>query len=110
METKQVGRVSPRNSSRGGSGGNGDSHGRLSNSSAQSSPRLAEGGASDVSGDAERELGGNSGSGSHGDDTNPGSATTGSPTQPGLSFPPPSQPLLKLEGGGAIGMTSIREE
>ena len=100
--------MSPRNSSRGGSGGNGDSHGKLSNSSVHSSPKVQEL-ASEASGDVDKDTGENSGKAVNGNgcDISPASAVAVSPSQ-AQSMPPPSQPLL--EGGSGIEMTSIREE
>ncbi|KAI0165053.1 hypothetical protein GGR52DRAFT_92656 [Hypoxylon sp. FL1284] len=104
---KQTGRVSPRNSSR---GGNGDSASKKSNSPVHSSPLQRELGASELNeqpSEADTNTAMNRSSGSSAVPNTGSSGTT--PTVPrGFSMPPPSQPLL---GGGAVGeMTAIQEE
>ncbi|POS78022.1 GATA zinc finger [Diaporthe helianthi] len=129
---KQTGRVSPRNSSR---GGNGDSHSKKSSSPNQSSPLHREistamnamagtqshkAGTVDSAGNSSkttRSPSSASAQNTTGTNTNSGSANSssvgGSATPMKVMMPPPSQPLL--EGGSGVhghsmGMTSIAEE
>ncbi|KAK2612218.1 hypothetical protein QQS21_001794 [Conoideocrella luteorostrata] len=108
---KQTGRVSPRNSSRGGNNGNGDAQSRKSASPIHSSPlhkELSEATnpralSSDTNGDKEAipsQLGNHVG--------NNGQQSTLA-QKSNIAMPPPSQPSLS---GGVTGssMTSIREE
>ncbi|WYZ43053.1 hypothetical protein EsH8_VI_000752 [Colletotrichum jinshuiense] len=94
---KQVGRVSPRNSSRGGGNTNADASSKKSNSPIHSSQLQNEAKAS--SSTPARPSDGSSG--------NATPATTVSVSKGHNNMPPPSQPLL--EGGSGGGMTSIRE-
>src|SRR5690606_2402649 len=101
-----MGRVSPRNSSRAGSVGNGDSQGKHSNSSVRSSPLLQEvmtetraDAANDLNESLWRESNSPEGAAGH---------LVG--TQQAQPLPPPSQPLLEGGSGMEFEMTSIREE
>ncbi|TQN73789.1 White collar 1 protein [Colletotrichum shisoi] len=94
---KQVGRVSPRNSSRGGGNTNVDGQSKKSNSPVHSSQLQNEVKAS--SSTPARHSDGSSG--------NATPATSVSVSKSHTNMPPPSQPLLK--GGSGGGMTSIRE-
>ncbi|KAK6953172.1 blue light receptor [Daldinia eschscholtzii] len=107
---KQTGRVSPRNSSR---GGNGDATSKKSNSPVHSSPLQREVPTSEISmveQPSETDTGTtiNRSSGSNVIPST-GSISTTSSGSRGYSMPPPSLPLL---GGGAVGseMTAIQEE
>ncbi|KAM0324547.1 hypothetical protein ACHAQA_007932 [Verticillium albo-atrum] len=86
---KQTGRVSPRNSSRGGNSA--DAASKRSNSPHQTSP-------------LHRELGAETPV--HAGDTSAGSGTL-NPAKVHATMPPPSRPLL--EGGSGVDITSIRE-
>ncbi|KAH7327821.1 PAS domain-containing protein [Stachybotrys elegans] len=116
---KQTGRVSPRNSSRGGNNGNnGDSLSKKSASPIHSSPLHKE---------LTTEAAGAAAAGAKPVNTGDGAinpaqltnqntnamASSGAPSAIGMkppgSMPPPSQPMLVSSGGG-VGMTSIREE
>ncbi|KAJ6439945.1 GATA transcription factor LreA [Purpureocillium lavendulum] len=118
---KQTGRVSPRNSSRGGNNGNGDSQSKKSASPIHSSPLHRE-----VSSETPNPHAGTANNNATGATdrnasidptqlTSKGSATamSGAPSatgqNPTAAMPPPSQPSLS---GGAPGssMTSIQEE
>ncbi|KAK1995529.1 GATA zinc finger protein [Colletotrichum falcatum] len=94
---KQVGRVSPRNSSRGGGNTNADAQSKKSNSPIHSSQLQNE--VKARSSTPARPSEGPSGN------TTP--ATSVSVSKSHKNMPPPSQPLL--EGGSSGGMTSIRE-
>ncbi|KAI1479593.1 PAS domain-containing protein [Daldinia eschscholtzii] len=107
---KQTGRVSPRNSSR---GGNGDAASKKSNSPVHSSPLQREVPTHEISmveQPSETDTGTtmNRSSGSNVIPST-GSISTTSSGSRGYSMPPPSLPLL---GGGAVGseMTAIQEE
>lgn len=108
---KQTGRVSPRNSSRGGNNGNGDSQSKRSTSPIQSSPLhkelLAETPNPHAS-DAAHPVDGNGAVdpahlGGHMTGT---SGTSVPGAKPSTTMPPPSQPSL----APGSSMTSIREE
>ncbi|OTB17725.1 hypothetical protein K445DRAFT_261779 [Daldinia sp. EC12] len=107
---QQTGRVSPRNSSR---GGNGDAASKKSNSPVHSSPLQREVPTHEISmveQPSETDTGTtmNRSSGSNVIPST-GSISTTSSGSRGYSMPPPSLPLL---GGGAVGseMTAIQEE
>ncbi|KAL1858035.1 hypothetical protein Daus18300_010147 [Diaporthe australafricana] len=128
---KQTGRVSPRNSSR---GGNGDSHSKKSGSPNQASPlhhelsnvadvsagsRSHNAGTADNSGNGSKTLRSPSSAGAQNNTANNttsgsnSSSAGGSATPMKILMPPPSQPLL--EGGSGVhghsmSMTSIAEE
>ncbi|KAF9870414.1 GATA zinc finger [Colletotrichum karsti] len=93
---KQVGRVSPRNSSRGGANTNGDALSKKSNSPNHSSQ-------------LQNEVKTSSSTPARPGDVTSGNATPATNVSKGHNtMPPPSQPML--EGGSKGGMTSIREE
>ncbi|KAI1371891.1 hypothetical protein F4677DRAFT_278942 [Hypoxylon crocopeplum] len=106
--TLQTGRVSPRNSSR---GGNGDTTSRKSNSPVHSSPLQREVPTIEINeqpSETDTNVTANRLSGSSVVPSAGNASTT--PTGPrGFSIPPPSQPLLE---GGVIGseITTIQEE
>lgn len=105
---KQTGRVSPRNSSR---GGNGDAASKKSNSPVHSSPLQREvptGEMTEQPSETDTTTTVNRSSGSS-VVPSAGSVNTASSVSRGFSMPPPSQPLL---GSGGIGseMTAIQEE
>ncbi|KAK1492615.1 GATA zinc finger [Colletotrichum tamarilloi] len=93
---KQVGRVSPRNSSRGGANTNADALSKKSNSPIHSSQLQNEVKASSSTPARPSDSSGNG---------TPATSVSVSKSHQGM--PPPSQPLL--EGGSGGGMTSIRE-
>lgn len=110
----QTGRVSPRNSSRGGSG---DAQSKKSNSPIHSSPlhRDRPEGTTPPHRTEAAESSQNPGAtGSIGSPSHPaGTASSASPTSKTHSMPPPSQPLLEGgsgAGGSGMEMTSIIEE
>ncbi|TDZ51597.1 White collar 1 protein [Colletotrichum trifolii] len=93
---KQVGRVSPRNSSRGGGNTNTDALSKKSNSPIHSSQ-------------LQNEVKASSSTPARPSDGSSGNATPATTVSKGFNnMPPPSQPML--EGGSGGGMTSIREE
>ncbi|KAF4890683.1 White collar 1 protein [Colletotrichum viniferum] len=93
---KQVGRVSPRNSSRGGANTNADALSKKSNSPNHSSQ-------------LQNEVKASSSTPARPSDGSSGNATPATSVSKGHNtMPPPSKPLL--EGGSKGGMTSIREE
>ncbi|KAI1501537.1 PAS domain-containing protein [Biscogniauxia marginata] len=105
---KQTGRVSPRNSSR---GGNGDTASKKSNSPVHSSPLQREVSTGETSEHPSETDTSTINRSSASSSVVPSSGSTGTtPTgSKGLSRPPPSQPLL--EGGAACSeMTAIQEE
>ncbi|KAI1419181.1 PAS domain-containing protein [Xylaria sp. FL1777] len=105
---KQTGRVSPRNSSRGG----GDTASKKSNSPVHASPlhqEVSAGEAQRRSSEAKSTPTLNRSSINSSMPTRPGSAGATPPGTMGMSMPPPSQPLL--EGGVTSNeMTAIQEE
>ncbi|KAI2602699.1 hypothetical protein GGR54DRAFT_653703 [Hypoxylon sp. NC1633] len=105
---KQTGRVSPRNSSR---GGNGDAASKKSNSPVHSSPLQREVPAGEINEQPSETDTNTTMNRSSGSSAIPaaGSASTTPTGSRGFSIPPPSQPLLE---GGVIGseMTAIQEE
>ncbi|KAM7196317.1 putative white collar 1 protein [Rhypophila sp. PSN 637] len=120
---KQTGRVSPRNSSR---GGNGDTHSRKSNSPSHSSPLQRELPKDNHSLDPASRSSASAtpcspNDGSPGGPTSMMGPPSGNTTTPpggknnlgGHMNPPPSQPMLaggSGHGGGGMAMTLIREE
>ncbi|KAF6819656.1 white collar 1 [Colletotrichum plurivorum] len=92
---KQVGRVSPRNSSRGGANTNADALSKKSNSPNHASQ-------------LQNEVKASSSTPARPSDGSSGNATPATTVSKGhKTMPPPSQPLL--EGGSGGGMTSIKE-